>query len=331
MISPIVKCVAGLDVHKALVVCTLLDEMEDGSLVRDTKEYETFRDDLKQLAGWLKASGVDLVAMESTGIYWKQIYEAIEDAGLKGYVVNARHVKNVPGRKTDVRDSEWLAELARCGLLQPSFIPPRDFRRLRLATRYRKKLTGIHSAEKNRLHKLLEACGIKLGCVVSNIDGVSSIRMLEGILDGLESEAVADLAVGRLRKKRPTLLRALEGYEINDRDRFLLRSLLCHIQWIEEQLGRIDEQIVAAMEPYKEQWQLLQTLPGVNQISAAMLLAEIGVDMNQFRTRVSKKPQNRPKFLARFLDFRNLHVILHGNFGVDHFVGHLRGAEHQLS
>ena len=247
MISPIAKCVAGLDVHKATVVCTLLDEIEGRDLVKQTREYGAFREDLNHLAGWLKESGVDLVAMESTGIYWKQVYEAIEEAELMGYVVNARHVKNVPGRKTDVQDSEWLAELARCGLLRPSFIPPRDFRQLRLVTRYRKKLTGILSAEKNRLHKLLEAFGVKLSCVVSNLDGVSSNRMLQGMLDGLEPEEIVKLAVGRLRNKKPALLRALEGYRINDRDRFLLSCLLCHIRWIEEQLEKIDEKIVDAM------------------------------------------------------------------------------------
>lgn len=284
MISPIVGCAAGLDVHKAVVVCTLLDEREEGTIEKKTASYNTFRSDLKQLAEWLKESGVELVAMESTGIYWKQVYEAIEDAGLRGYVVNARHVKNVPGRKTDVLDSEWLAELARCGLLKQSFIPPRDFRQLRLLTRYRKKLAGIQSGERNRLHKILESLGIKLSCVVSDIDGVSSNRMLRGILDGLEPEVIADFAVGRLRKKKPELLKALEGCRISDRDRFLLNCLLCHAKWIEEQIGRIDEQIVTAMRPYKKQWELLQTLPGVNKISAAMILTEIGVDMSQFKT-----------------------------------------------
>jgi len=284
MIQAISKCVAGLDVHKKNVVCTLLSEQENGDVVPQTREFATFRRDLMDLAMWLKDSGVELVAMESTGIYWKQVYEAIEDVMLKASVVNARHVKNVPGRKTDVKDSLWLSELTRCGLLNSSFIPPRDFRQLRLVTRYRKKLSGILSAERNRLHKLLEAFGIKLSCVVSNIDGVSSNRMLKGILEDLDPEEIADMAVGKLRKKKSALLKALEGYRLSDRDRFLLSILLSHIKWIEEHLVKIDEQIVSAMEPYKKQWELLQTLPGVNQISAAIILSELGVDMEEFKT-----------------------------------------------
>jgi len=133
MIEAIAKCVAGLDVHKAIIVCTLLKEESDGQLSKKTKEFKAFRNDLKKLATWLTETEVELVVMESTGIYWKHPYEIIEDAGLKAYVVNARHIKNVPGRKTDVMDSEWLAELARCGLLRPSFIPPRDFREFKFA------------------------------------------------------------------------------------------------------------------------------------------------------------------------------------------------------
>jgi transposase len=284
MIQAISKCVAGLDVHKKNVVCTLLSEQENGDVVPQTREFATFRRDLMDLAMWLKDSGVELVAMESTGIYWKQVYEAIEDVMLKASVVNARHVKNVPGRKTDVKDSLWLSELTRCGLLNSSFIPPRDFRQLRLVTRYRKKLSGILSAERNRLHKLLEAFGIKLSCVVSNIDGVSSNRMLKGILEDLDPEEIADMAVGKLRKNKSALLKALEGYRLSDRDRFLLSILLSHIKWIEEHLVKIDEQIVSAMEPYKKQWELLQTLPGVNQISAAIILSELGIDMEEFKT-----------------------------------------------
>jgi transposase len=283
MIEPIAKCVAGLDIHKAIVVCTVLREDSEGQLVKKTRKYKTFRNDLRQLALWLRESEIEVAVMESTGIYWKQTYEIIEDTGLKAYVVNARHIKNVPGRKTDVMDSEWLAELARCGLLRPSFIPPRDFRELRLLTRYRKKLTGVLSAERNRLHKLLEASGIKLSCVVSNIDGVSAVRMIEAILEGKEPDEIADMALGRLKKKKKELLRALEDYRLSDRSQFLLKGVLSHIRWIEARLKEIDSQVFAAMKPYQEEWMILQTLPGIDRISAAMLLAEIGVDMGQFK------------------------------------------------
>lgn len=285
MISAIAKCVAGLDIHKAVIVCTLLREDSEGRPIKQTKEYKTFRHDIYKLAKWLKNSNVELVVMESTGIYWKQTYEALEDAGVKTYVVNARYIKNVPGRKTDVMDSEWLAELGRCGLLKPSFIPPRDFRELRLLIRYRRKLKAVLSAERNRLHKHLEVTGIKLSCVVSKIDGVSATKMIEAVLEGKEPNEIVDLALGRLKKKKKALLRAFEGYELNDRIRSLMERILSHIRWLETRLGEIDIQVVSAMNPYREEWQLLQTLPGINQISAAMLLAEIGVDMSQFKNR----------------------------------------------
>jgi transposase len=237
---------------------------------------------LKILAEWLKASEVELAVMESTGIYWKTVYEVLEEYGLKVFVVNARHVKNVPGRKTDVGDSEWLAELARCGLLRASFIPPRDLRQLRLLCRYRIKLAGYLSGEKNRLHKVLEDCGIRLGCVVTDIDGVSAHRMIEALIEGrLKPDEMAKLAVRKLRKKEAELELALEG-NISDRHRFLLRQIMSHIKWLKMQVAEIDSQVVGAMRPYMKEWELLQTIPGVDETSAAMLLAEIGVDMSPF-------------------------------------------------
>ena len=171
MIEPLVQCCAGLDVHKAVIVCTVIEENTQGELRKITREYATFIDELADLAQWLKSLRVQLAVMESTGVYWKSVYEALEREGLPVYVVNARHIKRVPGRKTDVSDSEWLAELGRCGLLRPSFIPPRDLRELRLLTRYRQKLIGVMASEKNRLHKLLDDAGLRLGCVVSDIEG----------------------------------------------------------------------------------------------------------------------------------------------------------------
>ncbi len=155
MIEALAKRVAGLDVHKKIVVCTVLIENAHGQIEKQTREFGTFRKELNKLAEWLNESEIEIAVMESTGIYWKSVYEAIEREEVKVCVVNARHVKNVPGRKTDVGDSEWLAELARCGLLRASFIPPHDLRELRLLTRYRGKLVGTLSAEKNRLHKVL--------------------------------------------------------------------------------------------------------------------------------------------------------------------------------
>ena len=213
---------------------------------------------------------------------FRSVWDELEKAELKVYVVNARHVKNVPGRKTDVQDSEWLAELGRCGLLRPSFIPPADLRELRMLTRYRHKLSGYLAGEKNRLHKVLDSCGIRLGCVVSSIDGVSATRIIEALIEGSESpDEIANLAVGRLRSKKPQIKMALEG-ELSDRHRFLLERILRHIRWLEDQIREIDSQVVAAMKPHREQWQLIQTVPGFDTMSAAMLLAEIGSDMKRF-------------------------------------------------
>ena len=280
MLETMVRCCAGLDVHRRQVVSTVIRE---GS--KEAREYGTFHRELQELAHWLQRERVELAVMESTGIYWKAIYAALEDAGIETRVVNARHVKQVPGRKTDVQDSEWLAELARCGLLRSSFIPPRDLRELRLLTRYRRKLTGMLSAEKNRLHKVLDDAGIRLGCVVSDIDGISARAMVEALIRGGSTpEQMAEKALGRLQKKREALQLALEG-DISDRHRLVLKKILLHVKWLQRQIVTIDGQIVAAMKPYQEEWKLLQTIPGFDILSAAMLLAEIGVDMGRFASK----------------------------------------------
>lgn len=277
MLEAIVESCAGLDVHRRQIVCTVI---RGG--IPQTREYATFNRQLKELARWLQAEQVDLAVMESTGIFWKAVYAALEDAGIEGRVVNARHVKQVPGRKTDVCDSEWLAELCRCGLLRQSFIPPRDLRELRLLTRYRRKLSGMLAGEKNRLHKVLDDAGIRLGCVVTDIDGISARAMVDALIDGgFTPEQIAEKALGRLQKKKDALELALEG-EISDRHRLVLQKISGHIKWLQRQITMIDGQIVAAMEPYREEWKLLQTIPGLDVISAAMLIAEIGVDMTRF-------------------------------------------------
>jgi len=282
MLRALIRSCAGLDVHKSQVVCTVIVEDSQGQIRKETREYSTFRKELERFVQWLEEQKVELAVMESTGIYWKAVFETLEEAQIEAYVVNARHVKNVPGRKTDVQDSEWLAELARCGLLRASFIPPRDLRELRLLTRYRKKLSGYLCAEKNRLHKVLDDCGIRLGCVVSDIDGVSAHKMIEALIEGDQTpDEMAKLAKGQLRKKEVEIRLALDG-RISDRHRFLLKRIQGHMKWLEQEIEEIDRQIVAAMEPYREAWKLLQTMPGIDQISAAMLLAEIGVDMSRF-------------------------------------------------
>lgn len=279
--NPLYRRIAGLDVHRMLYVLTVLIELDDGTLEKHQRSFGGFKRDRRALVAWLLELGVGLVVMESTGIYWKSIYAALEQAGIPAMVVNARHVKNVPGRKTDISDSEWLAQLGRFGLVKPSFIPPQDLRELRLVSRYRQKLAQILAGEKNRLHKILDDGGIKLGAVVSDIHGVSAEAMIEGLIEGRPIEQLPDLAQGTLRNKRELLEQSLDG-ELSPRHRFVLQHIQQHIHSLEAELAQIDAYLINAMAPYAPSWHLLQTLPGIDYISAALILVEIGTDLSVF-------------------------------------------------
>jgi transposase len=277
----IVKRSAGLDVHKNNVVVTVLLEQEDGNLIEETKEFGTFLKHRLKLAEWLSEKAIESAVMESTGVYWKSIFEVLEQAGLKVYVVNARHIKQVPGRKTDVKDSQWLASLARYGLLRPSFIPPEDIRHLRLLTRRWQKVKGIIAGEKNRLHKVLDDGGIRLGSVVSDINGVSAQAIIDGLINRESPLNLMQHVKGRLKEKIPQLLDSLEG-PLSDSHIFLLEEIRVHIQYLESQLQTLWQEIEKRIIPYKEQWEILQTIPGIDKVSAAILLAETGTDMERF-------------------------------------------------
>lgn len=281
MVTPVVKRCAGLDVHKMVVMVTILLEQEDGSITEQTREFGTFRKHRRQMCRWLKEHEVELAVMESTGIFWKSIFSSLEEAGINTYVVNARYVKKVPGRKTDVSDSQWLATLGRLGLLKPSFIPPKDFRELRLITRHRMKLQGMLAAETNRLHKVLDDAGIRLGGVVSDINGMSARALIGGLIVGKAPEELVPCVRGRLKEKIPPLLETLDE-PLGERHRFLLQALEQHICYLEQEISNLDAYLFAAMIPYQRQWEILQTIPGVDAVSAAMLLVEIGVDMSCF-------------------------------------------------
>jgi transposase len=281
MVEPIVKRCAGLDVHKMQVMVTVLLEQPDGQLQGNTREFGTFHADRLALAQWLNSLNIELVVMESTGIYWKSVFSTLEAAGLKAYIVNAHHVKQVPGRKTDVKDSQWLASLARFGLLKPSFIPPLDLRELRLVTRYRLKLARTLAGEKNRLHKVLDDAGIRLGGVVADINGTSAQAMIAGLIAGRSLSELIDCARGRMKAKREQLRQALDE-PLSERHRVLLQELHHHIGFLGQQLSSLDKRILAAMAPYQPQWRLLQTLPGIDKIAAALVIAEIGIDMERF-------------------------------------------------
>ncbi len=273
--------VAGIDVHRMLHVATVLLEQPDGGVQRQTRQFGGFRRDCRELAAWLAELRIELVVMESTGIYWKSVYAHLENSGVTAWVVNAHRVKHVPGRKTDVADSEWLAVLARFGLVRASFIPPKDLRELRLVSRYRRKLGAMRASEINRLHKILDDGGIKLGGVVSDIDGVSARAMVSALIAGQCVEQMVGLARGKLKQKREALAASLDG-ELSARHLFVLKHIETHIQALQRELDEIDSYMLHALQPYAWAHELLQTIPGIDEIAAALILIEIGDDMTRF-------------------------------------------------
>jgi len=280
-LQPIYRRVAGIDVHRMLHVVTVVIEHPDGSIEQISKEFGGFKRDCRALAAWLVEWNVELVVMESTGIYWKSIYAHIERAGIQAWVVNAHFIKHVPGRKTDMNDSQWLAVLARFGLVRGSFIPPQDLRELRLLSRYRRKLNAMRASEVNRLHKILDDGGIKLGGVVSDINGVSARAMVAGLINGVGIEQVLDMARGALKGKREDLQAALDC-DLTLRHMFVLKHLHEHIDTLQRELAELDAYILGAMTPYQWAHRLLQTIPGIDQIASALILIEIGDDMTRF-------------------------------------------------
>jgi transposase len=277
----IIERCCGLDVHQETVVaCLLIGAPGD----RPTKEVRTFRTvtrDLEALRDWLVGAGVTHVGMESTGVYWRPVYAVLE-GHFDLIVGNARHIRNVPGRKTDVKDAEWIADLIRHGLIAKSFVPPRPLREMRELLRYRRKLTESQAAERNRLLKLLETANIKLASIMSDVFGVSGRAMLRALIEGQASvEAMADLAKGQLRRKRSDLILALEG-RMEEHHRFLLTTQLRRLETIEQDIAALDLRINERLEPYRAPHALLMQIPGVDWLVAAVLIAEIGVDMSVF-------------------------------------------------
>ena len=280
-LNPIYKSAIGLDVHQNQITATVIIEQNDGTIFTEVKTFGGFKKDRRALAEWAKSWSPDVVVMESTGIYWKSPYAALERVGIFALVVNARHIKKVPGRKTDVSDSQWLAILARCGLLSGSFIPPEVFRNLRLVARHRQNLVSMLAREKNRLHKILADGGVRLSAVVSDLHGQSARQMTECLLEGGTPEQALEFASSRLKASREELLDALEG-ELTDVHRFVLNEILTHIRDIEAQISRFDAELLMRLEPYHWAVNLIQTMPGIDQVGAAMLIVEIGVEMEAF-------------------------------------------------
>lgn len=277
------KRVIGLDVHQAQITACAIIEEADGTTRIEQRQFGAFKRDRRALADWAASLLPDEVVMESTGIYWKSPYAALEAVGIRGQVVNARHVKNVPGRKTDVGDAQWLATLARAGLLRGSFVPPMLLRELRLISRQRQKLVGQLASEKNRLHKVLTDGGIRLGVVVSDLHGQSARAMVKAIILGQPPNEVLQFASRRLKASREEIFDALQG-ELTDSHRFVLDELMRHVEEIEARIARFDARLLDGLKDERNTLALLQTLPGVDLIGAAMLLVEIGTNMDAFGT-----------------------------------------------
>lgn len=274
---------AGLDVHKKHVAVCVLQSGPQGQVQKQARQYRTMTAALEQLGAWLTDLGVTHVAMESTGVYWKPVFNVLEDL-VEVWVVHPRESKQVPGRKTDVTDAEWIAKLMRHGLMRRSFIPEVAQRDLRDLTRYRTRLTGERSAAVNRLHKLMEDANIKLSAVASDIQGVSANLMLEALIAGeTDAHQLADLAKGRLRSKIPELEEALVGHT-RPHHRYMWREILLHLDSLNERLAAVNQRIAECTAPHAEIIERLDTIPGVNRYIAEVILAEIGPDVTPFPT-----------------------------------------------
>jgi len=273
----------GLDVHKREVVACVVSTEPDGTWRKEVRAFGTMTPDILALADWLAAHAVTHVAMESTGVYWKPIWNLLEDS-FELLLVNARHVKAVPGRKTDVRDCEWLADLLRHGLLTGSFVPDRPQRELRELTRYRTSLVRERTAAANRLQKTLEGANIKLASVATDILGKSGREILAALVAGeTDGAALAQFAQGRLREKIPQLERALVG-RVGPHQRFLVAEQVAHIDYLDAAMARVSAEIAERVRPDEDAITRLDTIPGVGRSVAEALVAEIGADVGRFPT-----------------------------------------------
>src|SRR6266508_1160198 len=276
-------CCCGIDIHKqSAVACVIVSETK-GPPRKEIRTFGTMTDDLLALADWLASKAVTHVAMESTGVYWKAPFNLLEGQ-FDVLLANAQHMKAVPGRKTDVKDAEWIADLLRHGLLKPSFVPDRPQRELRELTRYRTVLVRERAAEINRLQKTLEGANIKLGDVASDILGRSARQMLEGLVAGTaEPSTLAQFARGRMRQKIPQLERALAG-RFAAHQRLLVAQQLAHIDYLDEAIERLSAEVAERLAPFQAMLERLDVIPGVGRRTAEILLSEIGTDMARFPT-----------------------------------------------
>jgi transposase len=277
----LIERAAGLDVHQATVVACVVLEPSGLRPKRQTKTFSTVRAGLQELRDWLTDQGVTHLAMEGTGVYWMAVYAMLEDV-FDVAVVNARHVKNLPGRKTDVNDAAWLAELLRKGMLRKSFVPAKEIRAIRDVCRYRRMLVQSETSEKNRVLKLLEVIGLKLATFASDVFGTSGMAMLQAIAAGpCSAQQVASLARGRLRSKLPELQRALDCL-VAEHHRMMLRDQLARLERTGQEIARYDQVLADMVKPYSAQLELLCTIVGVQRKAATEIFAEIGPDLGSF-------------------------------------------------
>ena len=279
----IIERCAGLDVHKASVTACVRVPGEAGERHQESRTFRTTTAGLLTLRDWLASFAVAVVGMESTGMYWRPVWHVLED-DFECWLLNAQHLRNVPGRKTDVKDAEWICQLVEHGLVRPSFVPPRELRELRDLTRYRKAQISERTRETQRLDKVLQDAGIKLSSVASRVLGASGRGMLEALVEGThDPEVLAALAKGRLRTKIPALKEALEG-RFRPVHALMVGEILAHIDYLDEAIQRISSEVEQVIAPFSEKVALLDTIPGVDKRIAEVLLAEIGPDMTRFPT-----------------------------------------------
>lgn len=283
MMEAILERCAGLDVHQESVVACVLTGPLDRAPKSEIRTFGTMLEDLLALADWLSDSGCTHVAMESTGVYWKPIWNVLEAFDFELLLANAHHIKNLPGRKTDMKDAEWIAKLLRCGLVDGSFVPSQETRDLRDLTRYRKKLVQDATSEKNRIHRLLQDANIKLTTHMSDIFGVSGRILLQKIIDGevVTMEFLESEMKGALRHKSAKLLQSLNG-RLRRHHRDMISFSYEHLQFIEKAILEVEQEIRAHIADKQEAFDLITTVPGINENAAAIILAEIGTDMEQF-------------------------------------------------
>ena len=279
----ILETCAGLDVHQETVVACVLSGPLDRKPSKEVRTFSTTTTQLLALAEWLEECKCSHIAMESTGVYWKPVWNLLEGSSFELILANAQRIKNVPGRKTDVKDAEWIAQLLRSGLIERSFVPTSDIRELRDLTRYRKRLVQETTQEKNRIHKVLQDANIKITTYISDIFGVSGRRILESLMQGekVTAQELDQLVWGNLKSKIPQLAEALNG-RLRRHHQTMIRFSWEHLLYLENAIELVEQQIDECLRPFLDEVELLDSIPGVNEKAASIILAELGPDMSVF-------------------------------------------------